>query len=259
MMPEEWARLLPGIVPDLRPDLLLRAAAHRRSDIRYDIRLLADHALEPATSPELLWGGGSLWGSLWSGHPFGGPSLFNDIWLHEPQITRELAAWLSRPAMDGSSRAACFLIALMNETTDVTGNWNGDIRNASITVEAEKDPTSIGRKRPRKASRSNGALDLLFTLAAPCGELRHVVVEVKCEAPLGKGQLSAYRKATRQLSHTRYVLLARERLPQLARNTEWRFCGWRGLLARWETLLAISGDDDRVFSLFRSELFRRFS
>lgn len=259
MRSEDLATLLPGIEPDLHPGLLLRAARDRSRDVLYDIRLLADAALTSRADPGLLWGQGCLWGPFWKGHPFGGPSLFNDIWLHEPQITRELAAWLSRPAMDGSNRAACFLRALMDETADDSGNWNDDIRNASITVEAEKDPTSTGRRHPRQASRSNGALDLLFTLATPCGELRHVVVEVKCEAPLGKGQLSAYRRATRRLSHTRYVLLARERLPQLARNTEWRFCAWRGLLARWETLLAISGDDDRVFSLFRSELFRRFS
>lgn len=261
MRSEGWALLLPGIEPGLRPDLLLRAAGHHRSDVLYDIRLLSDAALTPRTDPELLWGRGCLWGPFWKGHPFGGPSLFNHIWLHEPQITRELAAWLSRSWGEGNCRAACFLIALMDEPGDDDGSWNDFIRTARITVEAEKDPTAIGRKRPRKASRKNGALDLFFTLVGGDNDRRHVVVEVKCEASLGKGQLAAYRNRTRHLPQpqTRYVLLARERLPELRRNKDWRFCAWNGLLARWESRLAACGDDDRVFSLFRSELFRRFS
>lgn len=259
MRNEDWATLLPGIEPDLHSGLLLRAAAGRKSDVLYDIRLLSQAGLTPGTDPDLLWGRGCLWGPFWKGHPFAGPSLFNHIWLHEPQITRELAAWLSRPARDGTNRAGCFLLSLMNEPGNSEDNWSDFIGNARITVEAEKDPTAIGRKQPRRPSRSNGALDLLFTLAAPDGERRHVVVEVKCEAPLSKGQLSAYRSRTRHLQQTRYVLLARERLPQLGRNKHWRFCAWNGLLSRWENRLATCGDDDKVFSLFRSELFRRFS
>ena len=253
--------LLPGIEPDLHPGLLLRAARDRKSDVLYDIRLLSDAALTPRTDPDLLWGGGCLWGGFWKGHPFGGPSLFNHIRLTEPQITRELAWWLSRSSREGSDRAVCFLLALMDEPGILVsaGNWSDFIRSARITVEAEKDPASIGRKRPRQASRRNGALDLFFTLVAPDGERRHVVIEAKCDAPVGKGQLSAYLARTRHLSGTQYIFLAPARAPELTRNKQWRFCSWSGLLARWETRLAASGDDDRVFSLFRSELFRRFS
>lgn|GEM_PF-3681824 len=251
--------LLPGIEPDLHPSLLLRAARDRKSDVLYDIRLLSDAALTPRTDPDLLWGGGCLWGGFWKGHPFGGPSLFYHIRLHEPQITRELAWWLSRSPEDGIDRAGCFLIALMSEPGAFEADWNDFIRSARITVEAEKDPASIGRKRPRKETRRNGALDLFFTLVGPDGERRHVVVEAKCDSAVGKGQLSTYRNRTRHLPATRYVFLAPSRAPELGRNRDWRFCAWRGLLARWETRLAASGDDDRVFSLFRSELFRRFS
>lgn len=258
MRSRSWATL-PGIEPDLHPDLLLRAARARQSDVRYDIRLLADAALAPRTDPGLLWGQGCLWGPFWNGHPFGGPSLFHHIRLHEPQITRELAGWLSRSPKDGGDRAGGFLIALMNEPGAFGTDWSGFIRSARISVEAEKDPASIGRKHPRKESRRNGALDLFFTLVGADGERRHVVVEAKCEAAVGKGQLSAYRDRTRHLKDVRYVLLAASRPPELTRNKEWRFCAWRGLLTRWETRLAASGDDDRVFSLFRSELFRRFS
>ncbi|AYG95602.1 hypothetical protein D8I30_10735 [Brevundimonas naejangsanensis] len=259
MRGEDRATLLPGIVPDLRPDLLLRAAVHRRSDVLCDVRLLANAALTPPAEPDLLWAGGGLWGPFWKGHPFGGPSLFNHIRLTEPQITRELASWLSRSPGNGIDRSGCFLIALMGEPGAFEADWSDFIRSSRITVEAEKDPASIGRKRPRKESRRNGALDLFFTLAGPDGERRHVVVEAKCDAAVGKGQLSTYRNRTRQLPGTRYVFLAPARAPELGRNKDWRFCTWRGLLARWESRLAASGDDDRVFSLFRSELFRRFS
>ena len=261
MRSDDWATLLPGIAPDLHPGLLLRAARDRRSDVLYDIRLLADAALTPRANPGLLWGRGCLWGPFWKGHPFGGPSLFNHIRLTEPQITRELAWWLSRSPGEGTDRAACFLIALMDEpgVRNSAGDWSDFVQSARITVEAEKDPASIGRKRPRQASRRNGALDLFFTLVAPDGERRHVVVEAKCDAPVGRGQLSAYLARTRHLSGTEYVFLAPARAPELRRNKQWRFCSWSGLLARWETRLAAAGDDDRVFSLFRSELFRRFS
>lgn len=259
MRSEDWATLLPGIEPDLHPGLLLRAARDRQSDLLYDIRLLADAALTSLADPGLLWSQGCLWGPFWKGHPFGGPSLFNHIRLTEPQITRELAWWLSRSPGEGNDRAGCFLIALMNEPGAFEPDWSDFVRSARITVEAEKDPASIGRKRPRKETRRNGALDLFFTLVGADGERRHVVVEAKCEAAVGKRQLSTYRYRTRLLTDTRYVFLAPSRAPELGRNKQWRFCSWSGLLARWEARLAASGDDDLVFSLFRSELFRRFS
>jgi hypothetical protein len=257
--PDAGWRFLPEVRPALATERLFSAAAAHRADRALDIRLLARPELRRKAIAADLWGAPSLFGPVWSGHPFTGPGLFRHIQLTEPQITRELAAWLNRPDECGGSRAIPFLTAMLaippyGASCD---DWGDFITRADAVVEAEKDPSVTGRRRARRASRRNGALDLFVTLVRG-KERRHVVVEAKCEAPLGPGQLERYLRATRGLPDTRYILLSPVRLRALETNPVWTWCGWRGLLARWERLIAIAGDDDPVFRQFRFELFRRF-
>ena len=257
--PDDVWRFLPEVRPALVTERLVSAAAAHRADRALEIRLLARPQIRREVIAADLWGAPSLFGPVWSGHPFTGPGLFQHIQLTEPQITRELAAWLNRPDACGGSRVIPFLTAMLAAPPSgaTCDDWGDFIARADAVVEAEKDPSVTGRRRPRRASRRNGALDLFVTLVHG-QERRHVVVEAKCEAPPGPDQLARYLKATRGLSDTRYILLSPVRLRALKRYPAWTWCGWRGLLTRWEGLIASAGDDDPVFRQFRFELFRRF-
>ncbi|MDQ1192147.1 hypothetical protein QE419_000913 [Brevundimonas vesicularis] len=256
--PPEW-RCLPNLRPSpLASQHLLMAARAGQLDRRLDYLMLSRAGVTPPAGAQELWQAPSLHGPFWKGHAFGSPQLFEHVRLTEPQITGEIAALLGRPGAIAAGRRRAFLKALLNLTEadpDAAG-WSGFIDRSVVSVAAERDPTAAGRPG-RVGSRRNGALDLLFTLdAGP--ERRHVVVEVKCEARLGRSQLSGYAAKTRRLSNARYVLLSPDPHTELKRNARWTWCSWRGLLARWESTAAACDDDDPMFRLFRSVLLRRF-
>ena len=253
----DW-RGLPLLAARLEPDRLRWAALQHDRDVDQAIAILNDAFSPPATAAaEDLWGCHGLWGPYWSGHPFSGPTLLNAASLTEPQVTRELAWWLNTSIKGRAPRARAFLKAMLASTShDEANDWATFIEIASIKTEAEVDPTTAGRDTNKIGSRSNGALDLFFTLATPDGARRHVIVEAKLEAPLGRGQLSGYFQSTRRLQRPLHVFLGARRDPALKRNPRWAYCSWRRLLASWEDEIARADDDDLAFRFFRSELFR---
>ena len=252
----DW-RGLPLLAAGLEPERLRWAALQHDRDVDQAIAILNDAFTPSAAAQEGLWSCPGLWGPYWPGHPFGGPTLLNAASLTEPQVTRELVWWLNTSMKNGAPRARAFLKAMTASTPqDEAAEWAAFIETVSIKAEAEIDPTTAGRDTTKLGSRSNGALDLFFTLAAPDGVRRHVIVEAKLEAPLSKGQLSGYFRRTRRLQGPLHVFLGVRRDPALKRNPQWAYCSWRRLLALWEYEIAQAGDDDLAFRFFRSELFR---
>ncbi|WP_447909482.1 PD-(D/E)XK nuclease family protein [Brevundimonas bullata] len=238
----------------LEPNRLAWAALQHDHVVDQAIAILNDAFNPAAAVQEELWACDGLWGPYWPGHPFGGPTLLNTASLTEPQVTRELAWWLNASVKGGGPRARAFLKAMTaSAANDEADDWAAFIETASINTEAEIDPTAAGRNRIRSSDRR---LDLFFTLAAPDGIRRHVIVEAKLEAPLSPGQLSGYFQNTRRLQRPLHVFLGVRRDPALKRNPKWAYCSWRRLLALWEIEVAEAGDDDLAFRFFRSELFR---
>lgn len=245
------------VIPPLNTAMLRRSArALASAEVRAAMRLATHHAIVPRPTGAAIWASGSLWGPRWHGHPFLEPRLLRAMSLTEPQVTREFAHWFSPTLRSGKARRRCFIEAVLEAVGDPNGAaWMSLLDTGTVYHSAEQDPTTVARKRQKRGSRRNGALDLLFQVTSP-DEARALVIEAKFDAPTDLRQMSNYLKKTRgRVRNPTYVFLARRRPRKL--RSPWRYASWQRVLAAFERRLAEINDLDPSFRLFRSQLHWR--
>jgi len=245
----------------------LRQAAGRVLDGQIDAarvmsaaadRLVSGIDLVPFLEPD------GPFGPAWPAHPLASSAFNVGYRLREPDITRELAAFMGpRAGRQGNVRALSFLRIL----TDLAGAHEiGATLTDGVrpTIAAEHHVTRMQRPRTFAVSKvqrvSVPRIDLLFQWPVDkAGRQAVVVVEAKLGAHVGKGQLRPYREEARRRARggpVALVLLTAWGDKAETRHRAWRPVRWFGLLRRWEAALASAGDLDPEFTRVRADLWR---